>query len=287
MDVTSITIFGVVFAIFVGFSSIVADTSQVADYMEKRRKKNQKISKEAENCELVEEKLNEGFTNKQEESVLPADFSRDVENLFPTRREGLNSPSSLARKGAGGLDLALVFPHDVKSQVLPELLKSNPPLGWEEDIKKSFAEARENLKSKEMTFKDGKKILIVDDEYMMLGNLQEFLEIEGYEVFSAENAESAFKILEHEIPDLIISDVMMPGINGYEFTKVVRKTPHLGWIPIILMSAYKCKSIDRVNGLNAGAVAYLNKPFNPTEFIAQVKSSLKQTEILINRISAL
>ena len=164
---------------------------------------------------------------------------------------------------------------------LPSTLDYEPPLGWDEDIKKSFADAKQNIKDQEITAnRDCKKILVIDDEEQMRENLQDILEFEGYEVILAENAEAAFDILERKIPDLIICDVIMPpGGDGYSFTRSVRENSCLNWIPIILMSAYKRKSSDRVTGLEAGAVAYLNKPFNYLELKAVIKSLLKQTEI--------
>jgi CheY-like chemotaxis protein len=163
--------------------------------------------------------------------------------------------------------------------------KFEPPQGWHEDVNRGFARAKESLQEQGvLAEKRHQRILLVDDDEHLLGLLEDHLKFTNcYKVIQAKNGEEALRILEQEMPDLIISDVMMPGMNGYDFTKRVRQTPYINWIPIILMSAYKCRAIDRVKGLNAGAIAYINKPFNTDEFLAQIKTSLEQTELLINR----
>lgn len=183
----------------------------------------------------------------------------------------------------------------IKNTVVPakesNFYKGDPPSNWEKNINKWEKDINKRLADTErnpnklglIIARERKKILVVDDEQIIRDNFQELLEIEGYEVLLAENAEQAFKILEQELPDLIISDVVMPGVSGYSFTEIIRGNPSINWIPVILVSAYKCKSFDRVRGLEAGAVAYLNKPFNHMELMAQVKSSLKRTELLMNR----
>jgi CheY-like chemotaxis protein len=238
MDAFTITVFVGIFSAIAAAYGMLADTTQVAEYIEKRRLRNREASKEAENRELVQERLNKSLIDKSKDK-----------------------------------------------KVLPSILVYEPPLGWDEDIKKSFADAKQNMKKQEITTnRDCKKILVVDDEEGIRENLQELLEDEGYEVILAENAEAAFDILEREIPDLIICDIMMPpGGDGYSFTRSVRKNSRLNWIPIILMSAYKRKSSDRVTGLEAGAVAYLNKPFNNLELKAVIKSLLKHIEILMKK----
>lgn len=238
MDALTITVFLGVFSAIAAAYGMLADTTQVAEYIEKRCLKNREASKETENRELVQESLNKSLSGKSKDKIL-----------------------------------------------LPSILVYEPPIDWDEDIKKSFADAKQNMKKQKIkTTIDCKKILVVDDEEQMRENLQELLELEGYEVILAGNAEAALDISEREIPDLIICDIMMPpGGDGYSFTRSVRKNSRLNWIPIILMSAYKRKSSDRVTGLEAGAVAYLNKPFNSLELKAVIKSLLKQTEILMNR----
>lgn len=237
MDAVTIGAIAAIFSFIVGTFGIVANTFQVADSIENRRKKSRGASREVQNHELVQESLNQTYTNRTKEEKASSEPSR-----------------------------------------------FDPPPGWEENINKSFADAKLNFKRQSvLTYRDCQKILIVDDEKEYIQLFRELLEDEGYEVLSAEDAESAFKILEQEIPHLIISDVMMPGVNGYAFTRSIRQNPDLNWIPIILASAYRCKSIDRVTGLEAGAIAYINKPFSTMELKAQIKASLKQTEILMNR----
>lgn len=128
--------------------------------------------------------------------------------------------------------------------------------------------------------KDTKKLLLIDDDPNLILLVKDYLEFRGYEVITAENGRDALEILEHEVPDMIICDVMMPEMDGYAFVKHVREEPRTNWIPVLFLSA-KGQSQDRVKGLNTGADVYMVKPFEPEELVAQVESSLKQANRLI------
>lgn len=120
------------------------------------------------------------------------------------------------------------------------------------------------------------KLLLIDDDPNLILLVKDYLEFSGYEVLTASQGREAIKILDQDIPDLIICDVMMPEMDGYTFVKEVRDNPRLEWLPVIFLSA-KGNSKDRIQGLTQGADVYMVKPFEPDELVAQVQSSLNQS----------
>jgi DNA-binding NarL/FixJ family response regulator len=128
---------------------------------------------------------------------------------------------------------------------------------------------------KEPSVKEQKRLLLIDDDPNLILLVKDYLEFRGYEVITAENGREALEVLEHDIPDMIICDVMMPEMDGYTFVNHVRQDEHISWIPVLFLSA-KGQSQDRVKGLNTGADVYMVKPFEPEELVAQVEASLKQ-----------
>lgn len=117
-----------------------------------------------------------------------------------------------------------------------------------------------------------KRIFVVDDEVQIRKLIKAYLEKEGYsvEVFdTGESALEAFKILE---PDMLIIDIMMPGLNGYELCKEIRVTSD---VPIIIVSA-KDEELDRILGLELGSDDYVSKPFSPRELMFRVKNIFKR-----------
>ncbi len=119
-----------------------------------------------------------------------------------------------------------------------------------------------------------KKILIVDDEKTLVKTLTYNLEKDGYQVISAYDGEEALNKVESDNPDLIILDLMLPGVDGFEVCRRVRKNMDL---PIIMLTA-KGDDIDKILGLELGADDYLTKPFNPRELLARVKAILRRSE---------
>jgi DNA-binding NarL/FixJ family response regulator len=130
--------------------------------------------------------------------------------------------------------------------------------------------------------KETHQLLLIDDDPNLILLVKDYLEFRGYEVLTAENGREALEILEQHIPDMIICDVMMPEMDGYDLVESVRQDPRTNWIPILFLSA-KGQSQDRVKGLNKGADVYMVKPFEPEELVAQVESSLKQSLRLMDR----
>lgn len=128
---------------------------------------------------------------------------------------------------------------------------------------------------KETSVKEHKRLLLIDDDPNLILLVKDYLEFRGYEVITAENGREALEVLEQEIPDMIICDVMMPEMDGYQFVNQVRQDDRTSWIPILFLSA-KGQSQDKIKGLNIGADVYMVKPFEPEELVAQVEASLKQ-----------
>ena len=116
------------------------------------------------------------------------------------------------------------------------------------------------------------KILVVDDEKEIAYLLEIYLISDGFEVLKAYNGEEGLRILEQEKVDLMLLDVMMPGIDGLEMCRRVREDKN---IPIIIVSA-KSQELDKILGLSTGADDYVSKPFNPLELMARVKSQLRR-----------
>ena len=122
-------------------------------------------------------------------------------------------------------------------------------------------------------------ILLVDDEPSVCDSIQAYLEYNGDLIVKiANNAKEAWKLLEITIPDIIISDVMMPEIDGYQFLERIRHNNRLQTIPVIFLTA-RGMTADRIKGYNAGCDAYLPKPFDPEELEAIVKSFLERRKI--------
>jgi len=122
-----------------------------------------------------------------------------------------------------------------------------------------------------------KKILIVDDLPENVYMLQDRLEHEGYDIITAYDGKAGIEKAESEKPDLILLDVMMPGITGIEVCKTLVTDDRTKHIPIILVTA-KVGAEDTKEGLEAGAFDYIKKPFNRIELLARVNSALKLSE---------
>lgn len=119
------------------------------------------------------------------------------------------------------------------------------------------------------------KILVVEDDPSIRELLQYNLEREGFEVKVAENGIKGFEIIEEKWPDLIVLDLMLPGIDGLEIVKLMKNNPNLAALPVIMVTA-KSEEIDRVLGLEIGADDYVTKPFSTREVVARVKALLRR-----------
>lgn len=118
-----------------------------------------------------------------------------------------------------------------------------------------------------------KTILVVDDEKRIVSLLRAYLEQQGFRVATAQNGREAIYVARHEKPDLIVLDIMMPEMDGYEFMRQHRKERET---PIILLTA-KLEEDDKVLGLELGADDYVTKPFSPRELTSRIRAVLRRT----------
>ena len=132
-----------------------------------------------------------------------------------------------------------------------------------------FEEMRSNKEMNSLS----KKILVVDDDAATIKFVAANLEANGYKASIARDGEEALKIIEKEIPDLIILDIMMPKVDGYE---VCRRLREWSQIPVIMLSA-RCDEEDKVRCLNIGADDYLCKPFGLDEMLARIGAVLRRS----------
>ena len=114
------------------------------------------------------------------------------------------------------------------------------------------------------------RILVVDDTPANIQILTGILKEKGYQLSIATNGKQALQVLEKVRPDLILLDVMMPELDGFETCKQIKKTPGLDNIPIIFLTS-KTDSTDIVSGFEIGAADYVGKPFNTNELLARIK----------------
>jgi DNA-binding response OmpR family regulator len=121
-----------------------------------------------------------------------------------------------------------------------------------------------------------KEILIVDDEPSIVVPIQFLMEQQGYNVLIAENGEDALDAIYKYKPDLILLDIMLPRIDGYEVCEIVRLNPEYRDIKIIFLTA-KGREVEIAKGLALGANAYITKPFSNTQLVAKVKELLDNT----------
>lgn len=123
------------------------------------------------------------------------------------------------------------------------------------------------------------KILVIEDNMEIRENIQELLELSGYLVCSAENGKLGVKIALEELPDLIICDIMMPEMDGYETLYVLSKNQKTSGIPFVFLTAKSEKS-DWRKGMNLGADDYLMKPFDEMELLRVVETRIKKNDLI-------
>lgn len=119
----------------------------------------------------------------------------------------------------------------------------------------------------------GNRVLIIDDDQKLCRLLSQYLGENGFQVCSAQDGPEGLKAISRELPDMIILDIMLPGKDGLEVLKEIRKDRAL---PVIMLTA-KGDDTDRIVGLELGADDYLAKPFNPRELLARVKAVLRRS----------
>jgi two-component system, OmpR family, alkaline phosphatase synthesis response regulator PhoP len=125
---------------------------------------------------------------------------------------------------------------------------------------------------------DRKRILVVDDEIYIVHILEFSLTMEGYSVLTASDGEEALRIIEQERPDLVVLDIMMPKLDGYEVCRRLRQDDQFRTLPVILLSA-KGRPVDREAGLQAGADDYITKPFSPRRLLEKMRELLDRQDL--------
>jgi two-component system KDP operon response regulator KdpE len=124
------------------------------------------------------------------------------------------------------------------------------------------------------TQRDGKRVLVVDDEPRIIGFIRMNLELEGHQVIEVHNGIDALEAVRTKLPDIVLLDVMMPDLDGFETLRMLREFSD---IPVIMLTA-KGEENDRVYGLELGADDYITKPFGPRELSSRIKAVLRRYE---------
>ena len=122
--------------------------------------------------------------------------------------------------------------------------------------------------------KDPRSILVVDDEPHLVRAVRMYLELQGYTVFGAQSGEEALEVMRDRLPDLVVLDVILPGLNGFETLREMRRVSN---VPVIMLSSLAHED-NRVDGLALGADDYLAKPFSQKELVARVQALLRRAE---------
>lgn len=127
-------------------------------------------------------------------------------------------------------------------------------------------------KAGQVVQRDRKLILVVDDEPRIIGFIRMNLELEGHQVIEAHNGLEAMEAVRTKLPDIVLLDVMMPELDGFETLRMLREVSN---IPVIMLTA-KGEENDRVYGLELGADDYITKPFGPRELSSRIKAVLRR-----------
>jgi len=119
-------------------------------------------------------------------------------------------------------------------------------------------------------------VLIIDDEKDLIELVRYNLEKEGFDVIAATDGQAGLEVVKKHRPDLVMLDLMMPGLDGLQVCQRLRADPRMGRVPVIMLTA-KATEADRVVGLELGADDYITKPFSPREVVARVKAVLRRS----------
>ncbi len=165
----------------------------------------------------------------------------------------------------------------IDNQIL-ELVKQNPDI-TENEIASKLGIGKNDVRRRIEHLSDTRtKILVVDDEKDIADSVGISLESEGYNVVKANTGHDAIEKARLEIPDLILLDIMLPDMNGYEICNRLRKDPLTKLIPIIMLTGRGGLN-DKIEGLDLGADDYITKPFNVRELKARVRTVLRRSMV--------
>lgn len=123
------------------------------------------------------------------------------------------------------------------------------------------------------------KILVVDDDFGTRLSISDYLELSGYSVITADDGQEALEMVEKYHPDLIVTDIVMPRMNGYELVRQVRQKPIFRLLPVILLTA-RTQTQERILGYQSGCDLYLPKPFELEELAAAIRNLLERSHII-------
>jgi DNA-binding response OmpR family regulator len=126
------------------------------------------------------------------------------------------------------------------------------------------------------------KVLVVEDEPTLLETLEYNLTRQGYQVFTAADGLAALEVARQQRPDVIVLDVMLPGIDGFEVCRILRREMN---VPILMLTA-RADEVDKIVGLEVGADDYLTKPFSMRELLARVKALLRRVRLIREELAA-
>jgi two-component system phosphate regulon response regulator PhoB len=121
------------------------------------------------------------------------------------------------------------------------------------------------------------KILVIEDEPDIAEVLQYNLEKEGFAVDTARRGDTGLEAIRRDNPDLVLLDLMLPGIDGLELTRLLKRDPLTSRLPIVMLTA-RGEEVDRIVGLELGADDYISKPFSPREVVLRVKAVLRRLQ---------
>ena len=126
------------------------------------------------------------------------------------------------------------------------------------------------------------KVLVIEDEVTILENISDYLSMNDFQVYTATNGNDGFKLALSVNPDIIISDIMMPGMNGLELLKSLRNDNNTAEIPLIFLTA-KSEDNDLRMAMNLGADDYVKKPFRNSDLMASINTRLKKVKVAQER----
>jgi two-component system, OmpR family, alkaline phosphatase synthesis response regulator PhoP len=128
------------------------------------------------------------------------------------------------------------------------------------------------------------KVLVIEDEAQIRENIREILELTGFEVIAAEDGKTGLKLAKGNTPDLILCDIMMPELDGYEVLDALRQDQRTALIPLIFLTA-KVERFDQRRGMDLGADDYLTKPFEPDELLSAIASRFQRQATVTQQIT--
>jgi DNA-binding response OmpR family regulator/nitrogen-specific signal transduction histidine kinase len=220
----------------------------------------------------------QSLTRKYEGSGIGLALTKELVELHHGRIFVESKPRILGDENSGWTEFKLEFPLGTSHFKEDEIINAEAQQKNISDsnylIKEIFLSSKVN--NAEITEDDKTVVLIVEDNTDLREMIKENL-LDTYSVLEAENGARGLKLAEENIPDLIISDIMMPEMDGYELTKKLKANEKTNHIPVILLTA-KAATEDKIEGLETGADDYLIKPFNEKELSVRVKNLIKIRE---------